>query len=180
MKKLKRIRRTIFCSLLLLMAVDSLNQYQTGGAAAQNGGAQLIEQANAKKGEFHLLGKSEIERAFRELPKTPPTNQKIVDEDFYNVAVARVEKRNGPPELHLQSDRVFFIKKGKAVMRIGGTITDPKEVSPNEIRSTGGNGYSGYQEVTIRAGDVLSIPKNVAYQIVAEKTDVSFTVVRIN
>lgn len=127
-----------------------------------------------------LLTKTDMQQAFREIPAKPPTNKNIFDEKHYNVAVARVTGRNGPPEQHSSSDRIFFIRKGSALMRIGGRITDPEEISSNEYRSKSGHGYADYEVLSIKAGSVLSVPRNIVYQIVAEKGDVSFTVVRIN
>lgn len=136
--------------------------------------------ASQKKPVYQLLTKADVRQAFKEIPLKPPTNKKIIDEANYNASVARVAGRNGPPEQHRDSDRIFFIKKGAARMRIGGEITDPKETSAGEYRSKSGTGYRGYDEVKIKGGTVLSVPRNIAYQIIAENADVSFIVVRTN
>lgn len=122
---------------------------------------------------------SEVERAFAQIPTTPPTNKNIVEQEHYQVAVARVTGRNGPVELHRESDRLFFVKSGQALMRIGGKLAGAQEVEPGEWRSAGGRGYGGFREETMAAGAIISVPRNVPYQLVAQQGDVSFIVVRI-
>ncbi len=141
------------------------------------------QQKPAVSGEAAMFTQADVERAFEQIPTKPPTNKNIVEQEHYQVAVARVAGRNGPVELHQASDRVFFVKAGKAVMRVGGKLAGAREISPGEFRSAGasvdGEGYSDYRELVMEAGAILSVPRDVPYQLVAEKGDVSFVVVRI-
>lgn len=167
----------IFAVAVTFGAIGSLRQ-----ATAQETNQPINRTAMQKTSitDYGLLTEDNIRQAFDEIPTTPPTNKKIFSEKFYNVAVARVAKHNGPPELHRDSDRVFFIKNGVALMRVGGNIANSQEISPGEYRGKSDSSYTGYKEVQLKAGSVLSIPRNVAYQIIAEKGDVSFIVVRVN
>ncbi|MFN0121587.1 MAG: hypothetical protein ACKV2V_13925 [Blastocatellia bacterium] len=122
---------------------------------------------------------ADIERAFQSIPTKPPTNKNIIEQQHYTVAVARVAGRNGPVELHRDSDRVFFVKAGKALMRVGGRLTNAQEIEPGEWRSADGKGYSEFRAEQMAAGSIISVPRNVPYQLIAQQGDVSFTVVRI-
>lgn len=102
---------------------------------------------------------AEIEHEFATLPSTPPTNREILAQPHHTVKVARVTNRNGPLETQAEEDRVFHVLSGSARMRVA-------------------NG-SGFREVPLAAGSVLSIPRGVAYQILAEHADVSMLVVTI-
>jgi len=155
--------------------------FTTAFALACLAGAGLVggQERSSATAEPMLFSPADVEQAFKQIPAKPPTNRNIVEQEHYQVAVARVAGRNGPPEHHRDSDRVFFVKSGKAVMRVGGQITDPQEVSPGEIRSASGAGYRDYREVTMEAGAIISAPRGVPYQIIAKDGDVSFVVVRI-
>lgn len=120
----------------------------------------------------------EVAQAFKNIPTKPPTNKNIVEQEHYQVAVARLAGRNGPVELHQAADRVFFVKEGKAVLRVGGSVAVAQEIAPGELRGAGSD-YRGYRELKLEAGALLSVPRGVPYQLVAEKGDVSFIVVRI-
>ena len=151
------------------------------GAVALAGicGSGASQQKPAVSGEAAMFTRADVERAFEQIPTKPPTNKNIVEQEHYNLAVARVAGRNGPVELHQAADRVFFVKAGKAVMRVGGKLAGAQEISPGEFRDAEGKGYSGYREVVMEAGAILSVPCDVPYQLIAEKGDVSFVVVRI-
>jgi len=92
------------------------------------------------------------------------------------VKAARVQNRNGPFELHEEQDRVLYILSGEARMRVGGTLVDPQLISPGEYRA---RTASGYRELTLKKGAVLSIPRKVPYQIAAEGSDIEFLVVTV-
>jgi mannose-6-phosphate isomerase-like protein (cupin superfamily) len=123
-----------------------------------------------------LVSADQVREAIHNLPKTPPTNRELIVEEHYVVKVARVENRNGPFELHRDQDRVFYVLEGKATMRTGGKLIDPKQLSISEWRA---DSADGYRELPLKAGSVLSVPRGVAYQIVAAGTDVKFLVVAI-
>lgn len=125
------------------------------------------------------LTPAEVAQAFAMIPTKPPTNKNIVEQAHYQVGVARVAGRNGPVELHQASDRIFFVKAGRAVLRVGGRLVNAQEIAPGELRGAAGKNYSGYREVTMEADAILSVPRGVPYQLIAEKGDVSFIVVRI-
>jgi len=109
------------------------------GAVALAGicGSGASQQKPAVSGEAAMFTRADVERAFEQIPTKPATNKNIVEQEHYNLAVAG---RNGPVELHQAADRVFFVKAGKAVMRVGGKLAGAQEISPGEFRDTEGSG----------------------------------------
>ena len=132
-----------------------------------------------KEPEAVHLTAAGMEQAFGSIPTKPPTNKTIIAEDQYQVAVARVAGRDGPVEIHQDSDRIFFVKSGRARFRIGGTLENGREITPGEWRDTDGSNYRDYRTETIADGSVISVPRCIPYQIIAHDGDVSFLVIRI-
>lgn len=165
-------------TIVASLALTALAGRQSSDTAAALGAEQNAREQTPPHG-YALLTDADIRRAFEQIPRKPPTNKKIVEQQHYSVAVARVVGRNGPVEHHRDADRLFFVKSGAAKMRVGGELTDREEVSPGEYRSKSGTGYANYRTVKMEAGAVLSVPRDVPYQLVAEGADVSFIVVRM-
>src|SRR5262249_50064941 len=104
------------------------------------------------RGVASLRTAADIERELATLPSTPPTNREIVAQPHHTVKVARVTNRNGPLETQADEDRVFHVLPGEARMRVAQG--------------------DGFRELPLAAGSVLSIPRGVAYQILAEHADI--------
>lgn len=139
----------------------------------------VLAATEIKEPEAVHLTAAELEQAFGSIPTKPPTNKTIIDEKHYQLAVARVTGRDGPVELHQNSDRIFFVKNGRARLRIGGTLANGREIAPGEWRDAEGSSYRDYRTETMTEGSVISVPRRVPYQIIAHDGDVSFTVIRI-
>ena len=139
----------------------------------------VLAAPEVKEPEAVHLTAAGMEQAFGSIPTKPPTNKTIIAEDQYQVAVARVAGRDGPVELHRDSDRIFFVRSGRARLRIGGTLTNGREIAPGEWRDADGSSYRDYRTETMTDGSVISVPRRIPYQIIARDGDVSFTVIRI-
>jgi len=78
------------------------------------------------------------------------------------IAVFHDQKReNDLFELHDGSDDIYYVIDGDATLTLGGTLTEPNEISPGEWRSkTAG----GTQKVAIKKGDLIMVPRGTVHQ----------------
>ena len=78
------------------------------------------------------------------------------------VAVFHDEKReNDLFEVHDTSDDIYYVLEGEATLALGGALTGANEISPGEWRS---KTASGGQNVTIRKGDLIVVPRGTVHQ----------------
>ena len=78
------------------------------------------------------------------------------------VAVFHDEKReNDLFEVHDASDDIYYVLEGTATLMLGGTLTEPNEISTGEWRS---KSASGGQEVRIQKGDLIVVPRGTSHQ----------------
>ena len=78
----------------------------------------------------------------------------LLDTPEFAVIAGRRDKR-GEAEIHANEADVFYVVDGTAVFVTGGTVIDPKEVSPGQTR---GSGITGGTARTLRKGDVIVVP----------------------
>jgi mannose-6-phosphate isomerase-like protein (cupin superfamily) len=102
---------------------------------------------------------------YRELEKKDGnTNADIVPAPGtqMRVAIFHDTKREGDNfELHDASDDIYYVLEGKATLYLGGTLSEPKEISPGEWRS---KTASGGQQVAIAKGDLIIVPRGTVHQ----------------
>lgn len=122
------------------------------------------------------LDAKQIQQAIASLPAHPPTNREVITAAHYAVKVAVVNHRNGPAELHRSEDRVFYVLRGQAEVCTGGTMRSPHDLSPTEAQAPE---LVGCKPLSMASGTVISIPRDVPYQLRAAETHVEFLVVRI-
>ena len=78
------------------------------------------------------------------------------------VAVQHDTKRSGDLfELHDKSDDVYYVLKGEATLELGGTLDDPKELTPGEWRSKTATGAKSY---LIKPGDLVMVPRGTPHR----------------
>jgi mannose-6-phosphate isomerase-like protein (cupin superfamily) len=64
-------------------------------------------------------------------------------------------------ELHDASDDVYYVLEGSATLTLGGTLDSPREVEPGEWR---GPRITGGQNVEIKKGDLVIVPRGTPHQ----------------
>jgi mannose-6-phosphate isomerase-like protein (cupin superfamily) len=74
-----------------------------------------------------------------------------------------VRTKSGGAEMHAGFNDIFFVLDGEATEMTGGTIVDPKEVSPGETR---GEKVEGGVSTAMRKGDVIHIDPDIPHQII--------------
>lgn len=78
-----------------------------------------------------------------------------------HLTMLTVRMKSGGAEVHAAFDDFFIVEDGEATVLIGGTLVDPKEASPGEMR---GSGLTGATPHVIRKGDVMHISPGVPHQ----------------
>ncbi|NJL29694.1 MAG: cupin domain-containing protein [Thermoanaerobaculia bacterium] len=68
---------------------------------------------------------------------------------------ASLREQPGEAELHALDTDVFFALEGEATVVLGGTILEPRQLSPTETRGTA---IEGGEDHRLAPGDVLVIP----------------------
>lgn len=74
-----------------------------------------------------------------------------------------VRTKSGGAEMHADANDIFIVLDGEATEVSGGTIVDPKEVSPGETR---GIRIEGGTSTPMRKGDVIHIEPNTPHQTI--------------
>ena len=87
--------------------------------------------------------------------------------DFSGHSVLLVHREgNGPAEMHERFTDFYVVRDGKALLRLGGEISDAKTTEPGEVR---GAEIEGGSTIELQTGDVVDIPPGTAHQIVLEE-----------
>ncbi len=83
------------------------------------------------------------------------------------VAVQHDKKRpTADGELHDASDDVYYVLEGAAQLTLGGTLENPREISPGEWRS---KTIKDGETFTIKKGDLIIVPRGTPHQRVTLK-----------
>ena len=84
---------------------------------------------------------------------------RVIEDAALTVIANRGQQRG--PEMHDMTNHVFIIVDGEADFISGGTIIDPKVISPGQTR---GSGIEGGTVHRLTKGDVITIPANTPHQ----------------
>ena len=119
---------------------------------------------------------------------TPKSEQKLAPGpgNFYNVAPllnhknsqanVTVRDRTGQGEVHADWEDHIYVLDGGADLVLGGTVENPKTVSPGETR---GDGIKGGKRYSLHPGDYIFVPVNTPHQmIVAPGKSIRYGVVK--
>jgi mannose-6-phosphate isomerase-like protein (cupin superfamily) len=71
------------------------------------------------------------------------------------------KKENSEAELHDNSDDVYYVLEGEAVLTLGGRIDNPREATPGEWK---GKTITGGKTFTIKKGDLIYVPRGTPHQ----------------
>lgn len=80
---------------------------------------------------------------------------RVIEDEGLIVIANRAVQRGA--EMHAKTNHVFIIVDGEAEFVTGGTLIDPKEISPGQIRAKGIEGGVSHRLVK---GVVITIPAN--------------------
>ena len=114
---------------------------------------------------FVIKNAKELSDIYRELEKQEGNKQFDVvpaPGTQMRVAVFHDEKReNDLFEVHDSSDDIYYVLEGQATLLLGGTLSEPKEISVGEWRS---KTATGGQSVVIKKGDLVVVPRGTVHQ----------------
>jgi mannose-6-phosphate isomerase-like protein (cupin superfamily) len=144
------MRRMILCVAAMGMTAGLMAQTGAGDKKIDRRSADAI--STQGKSLLEEAGKSPTGIASATLEKYP---------GHYTMLTART--KSGGAEMHADWNDIFFILDGEATEVTGGTIVDPKEVSPGETRGTK---VEGGTPTPMRKGDIIHIVPNTPHQTV--------------
>lgn len=93
----------------------------------------------------------------------------------YKISAGR-RVTGGTAELHEHDTDLFYVVEGSATFLTGGTLVEPKESGPGEIRA---KGLTGGVERQLTKGDIIVIPKGVPHQFTAVEGTFLYYVVKV-
>jgi len=71
------------------------------------------------------------------------------------LVVLAQRRKLGAVEYHEHTNHVFIITEGEATLIVGGTMVDPKQAGPGQIRAESIKGGESYH---LSKGDIITIP----------------------
>ena len=93
----------------------------------------------------------------------------------YMVHASRREQA-GQGEVHTRDADVIYVLEGSATFVTGGTLIDPQETAPDEIR---GSAIAGGETRTIASGDVIVVPAGTPHWFKGVQGPVLYYVVKV-
>jgi mannose-6-phosphate isomerase-like protein (cupin superfamily) len=84
--------------------------------------------------------------------------------------------RTGQGEMHADWEDHIYVLEGEANLVLGGTVENPKTVSPGETR---GDGIKGGKSFSLHPGDYVYVPASTPHQmIIAPGKSIRYGVVK--
>jgi len=104
-----------------------------------------------------------------------PVSGPVRSGDGYEV-MRSVRVQPGSPERHETISDLFIVQEGTADVRVGGTLTDAKQIRPGEWY---GGRIEGGEVHTLAPGDMLWIPADTPHQTTPTGGRFAYVVVKI-
>jgi len=161
------------------MMVWLVGMMLTVGAMAQSGAVQTgSAQAKAMDDRTAAALSAQAKTMLEEAKKTESGNVAVTLEKYpAHFTMLSVRVKSGGAEVHADYNDIFIALDGEATVITGGTVVDPKEVSPGETRGTK---VEGGMPTVMHKGDVMHISPGVPHQtMVAAGKTFSYYVVKI-
>jgi glc operon protein GlcG len=132
-------------------------------------GARALEAAvtGASNGAAHFPAAAVQER-FR-------TGGLLLDKPGYKIDAGR-RQAPGEVEYHEHAVDVMHVVRGSATVVTGGSMVDPREVAPGELRAATADGGEPHE---LREGDVFAIPNAVPHQFTEVSDPFLYFVVKV-
>lgn len=148
------------------------------GVSGASNAAQDDEIASAAAAEFakaHARSAASVTIVPRRTVEAGfPKDATLVSNEHFRVSASH---REGPgqAEVHLNDTDIFYVLKGSAELIVGGSVSDPQQLTPVEIR---GSAIVGGESHTIEHGDVITIPNGVPHWFKHVETPFTYYVVK--
>ena len=131
-------------------------------------GARSLEAAIAVRNGASHFPSAAVEERFRD-------GGLLLDEPGYKIDAGRREAP-GEVEYHENTVDVMHVIQGAATVMTGGSMVDPREVSPGELRAAAAEGGEPHR---LGEGDVLAIPNGVPHQFTEVSDPFLYFVVKV-
>jgi glc operon protein GlcG len=99
----------------------------------------------------------------------------LLETAAYKIHASRREAP-GVGEVHVKDTDILYVLEGSATLVTGGSLVDPKEVAPDEIR---GSSITGGETREIAKGDVVVVPNGTPHWFRAVRPPVLYYVVKV-
>src|SRR4051794_39591173 len=136
-------------------------------------GARAVESATDHATAGNGNGASFFPRAT--LEHRFETGGLLLEDDAYKLDAGR-RVAPGEVEFHERDVDVMHVVSGTATVLTGGTMVDPREVAPGELRAPAVQGGTPHE---LHEGDVLAIPNGVPHQFTAVSDPFLYFVVKV-
>ena len=83
----------------------------------------------------------------------------LVKCDTYRIVTGR-RVQPGEAEIHTLDTDLIYVVQGSATLVTGGTVVDPRNTGPNEIRAKSSRGGTAHR---LAKGDVIIVPKGTPH-----------------
>jgi len=125
---------------------------------------------------FKYLSAKDVE-ALTDKPGPGVKTSFPVDHENYDVEYAQRSDKGNEPEVHMHRTHYIQVLSGESTLTYGGTVTNPRETGPGQIR---GDGITGGTSMTVRAGDFLQIPAGMPHLFAVTGANSKFRYVVFN
>jgi mannose-6-phosphate isomerase-like protein (cupin superfamily) len=158
-------RTTLITLITLLLVTGALSQTRAPSTSSR---------------PFVVKTKKQLSDTYRELEAQDGNKQFDVvpaPGTQMRVAVFHDEKReNDLFEVHDASDDIYYVLDGEATLMLGGTLSDPNEISPGEWRA---KTASGGTRVVIKKGDLVIVPRGTVHQRTVTNKKFSMILIKV-
>ena len=110
-------------------------------------------------------------------PKKTPASEALANYGNHTISVIHREV-SGEAELHETQADLFVVQTGDATIIVGGTVVDPKNTAPHEVR---GPSIKDGERKHLGPGDIMHIAPNTAHQLLLDKgKQFTYAIVKVN
>jgi glc operon protein GlcG len=149
-------------------ATDADEDRELAEIGARSAEATVAARSNGSANGAEHFPAAAVEERFR-------TGGLLLDERGYKIDAGRREAP-GEVEYHEDAVDVMHVVQGTATVITGGSMVDPREVAPGELRAAKVDGGESHE---LREGDVFAIPNGVPHQFTKVSDPFLYFVVKV-
>jgi glc operon protein GlcG len=112
--------------------------------------------------EFKFMSAKDV-AALTDKPGPGAKTAFLGDHENTYVEYATRSDAGNEAEVHAHWSHYLNVLSGEAVLTYGGTVTNPRDTGPGQIR---GSGITGGKSMTLHAGDYVQIPAGMPHLLV--------------
>jgi mannose-6-phosphate isomerase-like protein (cupin superfamily) len=133
------------------------------------------DQAGSADSAVKYLSASDVAKAIREAPAGPIAAVPLATGAEYRVLGIR-RGASGEAELHEKEIDVWYVLEGQGSLVTGGTLADPKNTAPGEVR---GSGIRGGETRAVGKGDLVTIAAGVPHWMSKVDAPMQYLVIKV-